>query len=67
MYDATKNKFRNITFQQVNIDEQQDIAAKYGVRGIPHLVMLDGGGNVLYNGGAFENVDGFSQKIESYR
>lgn len=65
MFDATKSKFRDIQFQQINIDEQKDLAAQYGVRGIPHVVMLDGGGKVVYDGGAFSDVDSFSNQINS--
>lgn len=67
MFDATKRNFRNITFEAVNIDEQKDVAAQYGVRGIPHVVMLDGGGKVVYNGGAFNDVEDFSNQINSIR
>lgn len=67
MFDATKSKFRNITFQQLNLDEERAEGAKYGVRGIPHIIMLDGGGKVLYNGGAFSSVEEFSQQIDSIR
>lgn len=67
MFDATKNKFRDIQFQEVNIDEDPDTKAKYGVRGIPHIVMLDGGGNILYNGGAFRNESSFADRINSFK
>jgi thioredoxin-related protein len=67
VFDATKNKFKNISFQQINIDEQQDLASKYGVRGIPHVIMLDAGGSEVYNGGAFGDEESFSNKINSLK
>ncbi len=67
VFEATKSKFRNITFQSVNFDEERDLANQYGIKGIPHVVMLDGSGGVLYNGGAFGDVESFSEKINSLK
>lgn len=34
-----------VPIEGVNIDEQQEVAIKYGVRGVPTMVMVDGAGN----------------------
>lgn len=51
VYDATKPKFRDITFQELDLDDPANagLKAEYGIRSIPRLVMLDAGGKVLYN------------------
>ncbi|MBX9668424.1 MAG: hypothetical protein K2X93_12435 [Candidatus Obscuribacterales bacterium] len=69
MFDATKYKMRNITFQQVDIDNNNyaDLVRKYSVSGIPRLVFLDAGDNVLYNGGAVKDENAFLDKINSYK
>lgn len=67
IFDETKNKFRGITFEEVNIDEEVALKEKYGVHSIPHVVMLDGGGAVLYNGSAFQDSNSFADQINSYK
>ena len=67
MFEATKSKFRDVSFEVVDVDQDKTTGAKYGVSGIPHLVFLDGGGNVLYNGGAFHDEDSFASAIGKYR
>lgn len=32
----------DIPFENVDIDENQDLAKKYGVRGVPTMIMLEG-------------------------
>jgi thioredoxin 1 len=36
----------NIPIEVVDIDEQQDIAIEYGIRGVPTLVKFDDNGNI---------------------
>lgn len=31
----------NVVFEEVDIDEQSELAVEYGIRGVPTLVMLD--------------------------
>jgi thioredoxin 1 len=31
----------NIPIENIDIDEQQDVAIEYGVRGVPTMIMLD--------------------------
>jgi thioredoxin 1 len=33
--------------QEVNVDEEGDMAAKYSVRAVPMLALIDGNGNVI--------------------
>lgn len=40
----------NLALQEVNIDTSPDLAAKYGVRSIPTLVLVDGDEEVRYTG-----------------
>lgn len=65
MFDATKPKFRNITFEQVDFDQQKDLVEKYQIKSIPHLIFLDAGGTVLYDGGAPQDPDAFEHLIKS--
>lgn len=34
-----------LPIEEVNIDEQQDVAIKYGIRGVPTMVIVDDAGN----------------------
>lgn len=69
MFGATKSKFRDINFQELNVDEESTkaLSAKYGVRGIPCVVFLDSSGNVLYNGGPQRDEEGFAAQIQQFR
>ncbi len=69
MFDATKYKMRNITFQQIDIDNDsyKDLVRKYNVSGIPRLVFLDASDTVLYNGGAVRDESALADKINSYK
>lgn len=31
--------------EEIDIDENEELVAKYGIRGVPTMVMLDGAGN----------------------
>lgn len=69
MFDATKNKYRDIQFTQYDTDDVGNavLKQKFQVTGIPRLVFLDAGGNVLYNGGAFGDQAAFEEMIKQYR
>ncbi|HIA52940.1 MAG TPA: thioredoxin [Candidatus Melainabacteria bacterium] len=66
MFEATKRKFSDVSFQVVDVDKDKETSNKYGVSGIPHLVFLDGGNNVLYSGGAFGDEESFAQAISRF-
>jgi len=70
VFRATKKKYKDVEFRQFNVDDGStaSLRQQYGVRGIPHIVFLDGGGNVLYSrSGAPANEDSFTSMIERYR
>jgi len=69
VFDATKRKFSDVTFQSLDLDDpsSQSDVQKYGVRGIPHVVFLDGSGNVLYSGGPMREEDSFAGQIQQYK
>jgi thioredoxin-related protein len=51
---ATKPKYRSIDFQTVDLTKRNgpngEIAAQYGVRSLPTIILLDGNNNVLFKG-----------------
>ena len=44
--DGVKDKLP-VPVEEINIDENNDIAKKYGIRGVPTLVMVDESGAIL--------------------
>ena len=53
-FDAIKNedKYKDIEFEEFDVDENEDLVIEYGVRGVPTTVILDENGKVLskFNG-----------------
>ncbi len=43
VYDAAAEKHTDITFGKVNTDDQQELAAAFGIRGIPTLMAFRDG------------------------
>ena len=38
--DELKEQFKDVTFEEINVDENQEMASKYGVMSIPTYVVL---------------------------
>lgn len=57
-YDKAKAYFRDQKFAMTYLEGNQDVANAYGVRGIPHILIIDRQGNI-----AWEQV-GFSYDLE---
>ena len=53
-FNTVKNeeKYKGIVFEEIDIDENEDVAEKYGIRSVPTTVILDENENVLskFNG-----------------
>ena len=43
VFEEVSNNVEGVTFAKVNIDENPEAPTKYGVRGIPTLIMFKGG------------------------
>lgn len=70
MFDAVKRKYSDISFQQFNVDDANtaSLSSQYGVKGIPHMVFLDGSNNVLMSqSGAPSDEESFINEINQYR
>jgi len=48
-FNDVKNekKYENITFEEFDVDENEDLAIKYGVRGVPTTIILDENDKVI--------------------
>jgi len=69
VFGATKSKFPDVTFEQIDISEHgshMDEKQKYGVSSIPAVVFLDQSGAILYSGHPYSNEDGFASQIQQY-
>lgn len=70
MFDAVKRRYSDITFQQYNVDDPgtASLSSQYGVKGIPHMVFLDGSNNVLMSqSGAPADEESFISMIDQHR
>ena len=68
MFDASQSKFHDVAFERLNVDDPQtgQLAANYGVKGIPTVVFLDSGGKALFVGHPTMSMDGWEQMIRQY-
>jgi len=66
IYEETSKKFSDVRFETIDIDQDKVTADKYQIQTIPHLVFLDSSGNILYNGGAFNDEESFSDAIKKF-
>ena len=63
IFEQVKNEQNNITFEKVNVDEQESISTNYKVRGIPTIVFIKDGVEVGRHTG-FMSKSVFEQKIK---
>ena len=64
MFDATKDRMRDVNFERVNLDERRDLGSQYGIHSIPTVVFLDNGGKAVYVGSPARDEEGFRQQIQ---
>ena len=59
-FESVKNedKYKDIEFEEFDVDENEDLVIEYGVRGVPTTVILDENNNVLtkFSGNVPKNV-----------
>ena len=41
------DEFKNIEFQELNADENEDLVTEYGIRGVPTTIFLNDNGEVV--------------------
>lgn len=69
VYDATSEKYENITFVKVNTEVEQDLAAHFQIRSIPTLMVFRDQ-IVIYSqpgalmGGQFEQLIGQASELD---
>lgn len=67
MFDAITAKFRDVTFERVDLDQNKELASKYDVQSIPRMIMLDGSGNPFYNASPPRSEEALSALIQQHR
>lgn len=68
MFDATSHKFSDVAFERINVADPSngDTCQRYQIRSIPHVVFLDSGSTVLYNGGVSSEPGAFEDMVKQY-
>lgn len=66
VFEAAAEKYGNIEFTSVDVDESPGIAQQYGVESIPMVVLLDKDGNVLDTNVGYMDAGQFDQLINKY-
>lgn len=47
MLSKTLESYTDVEIQEIDIDKDQEVAIRYGIRGVPTVVLLDDSGNEL--------------------
>lgn len=68
IFESTKRKFGgDIAFQVVDVDRDPKTAVRYEVSGLPYVVFVDSGDNVIYRNGSFPDESSFAEAIQRFR
>jgi len=70
VFEEVKSRMRDISFERYNVDEEttNEIRSKCPpFSTIPHVVFMDGGGKVLYDGTPPTSAESFEREISQYR
>ena len=49
IFDEVSNEYSNINFYKVNVDENREIAKKYGIMSIPTIILFKDGKEIKRN------------------
>ena len=66
IFEAASEKYTNVEFQSVDVDQYPDLAAEYGVESIPMVVFLNEDNEVLTSNVGFMEAAEFEAMIEKY-
>ena len=57
------DEFGDIEFQELDVDENEDLAAEYGIRGVPATIFLNNKGEVVGRLAGLQTEDALVAKI----
>lgn len=63
IFEALEEEMKDVKFTKVNVDKNQDLAGKHGVRGIPTMILFKDGEEIDRLVGALPK-DALKEKIE---
>lgn len=66
IFEAASEKYPNVEFQSVDVDQYPELAAEYEVESIPMVVLLDENNEVLTTNVGFMDASEFESMIEQY-
>jgi thioredoxin 1 len=57
------DEFGDIEFQELDVDENEDLAVKYGIRGVPSTIFINNKGEMIDRLAALQTEDALVSKI----
>lgn len=51
---------------KINMDENRDLVNKYGINGIPNILIIDANGKIIHNILGYQNVQNLKSEIEKF-
>jgi len=64
--EQVKGVLENYVTVKIDIDSNNELAAKYGVSSIPHLFIVDGNGFEVYNFLGYQDSSGLKRELEKF-
>jgi len=57
------DEFGDIEFQELDVDENEDLAVKYGIRGVPSTIFINNKGEMIDRLAGLQTEDALVSKI----
>lgn len=57
------DEFSDIEFQELDVDENEDLAVKYGIRGVPSTIFINNKGEMVDRLAGLQTEDALVNKI----
>jgi thioredoxin-like negative regulator of GroEL len=65
MFEDVKKSYNNVTFEDIDVDEQFEIASKYNVRAVP-LVIIESNGKEIQRFSGVQSVMTYKNAINEH-
>lgn len=63
-FEEVKDKFKDITFEEIDCEEDEETSDKYGIKNVPTTIFLDENNNIIYRKSGVITTDELTKIID---